>query len=97
MLKINRCLNAVLTLEGRLDTTTASQLEEAMGAAAAEADGITLDMAALEYVSSAGLRVLLKAEKALKEKGGGLTLRAPSEGVMEVLRITGFDTLLNIV
>ena len=96
MLNVKTTMTAVLTLEGRLDTTTSSQLEEAI-AAAEGAEAIRLDMRGLEYISSAGLRVLLKTEKAQREKGGSLTLEAPTEEVMEVLRITGFDSLLNIV
>ncbi len=96
MLDIKTTMTAVLTLEGRLDTTTSSELEEAI-AAVGGAEAIRLDLRGLEYISSAGLRVLLKTEKALREKGGSLTLEAPTEEVMEVLRITGFDTLLTIV
>ena len=96
MLDIKTTMTAVLTLEGRLDTTTSSALEEAI-AAVGGAEAIRLDLRGLEYISSAGLRVLLKTEKALREKGGSLTLEAPTEEVMEVLRITGFDTLLTIV
>ena len=85
MLDIKTAYTARLSLEGRLDSTNAAQLEEAFRDALERAEAISLDMSGLEYISSAGLRVLLKAEKAMKEKGGSLTVSSPSEDVMEDL------------
>ena len=85
----------MLKIIGRLDTTTAPQLEEAVTAAAAEAKELVLDCAALDYVSSAGLRVILKAQKLMNRKGT-LKLTHVNETVMEVLEITGFCDILTI-
>ena len=86
---------AVLALKGRLDTVTAPdfdrQWETAVGA---EDLKVVLDMAALEYVSSAGLRSLLMAGKKMKRAGGKLAVAALKGMVAEVFTISGFDKLL---
>ena len=84
-----------LKVIGRLDTTTAPQLEETVVAAAAEAKDLILDCAELAYVSSAGLRVILKAQKLMMRKGT-MKLTHVNETVMEVLEITGFSDILTI-
>ena len=87
----------VIALEGRLDTTTAPQLEAALVPAFDEAGEIMLDFAKLEYVSSAGLRVLLIGQKTAKAKGASMTVSSVSEDIMEVLEMTGFTDMLTIV
>ena len=85
-----------LTLSGRLDTTTAPELEKVIEA---QTDGVTeleLDMEKLEYISSAGLRVLLAATKQMDAAGGTLTVSHVCEDVMEVFDMTGFSDILNI-
>lgn len=85
----------VLALEGRLDTTTAPQLEQAINDSA---DGITklvFDMEKLDYISSAGLRVLLGAQKRMN-KQGSMVVKNVCEDIMEVLEITGFCDILTI-
>lgn len=84
-----------LALTGRLDTTTAPELEPVLESVLTEANGLVLDMQNLEYISSAGLRLLLRAQKAMAAKGG-LTLTHVPEQVMEVLDITGFSEFLKI-
>lgn len=84
-----------LTLNGRLDTTTAPALESVLESVMPDAKGLVLDMQNLEYVSSAGLRLLLMAQKAMAAKEG-LTLTHVPEQVMEVLNITGFTDFLKI-
>lgn len=84
-----------LKIEGRLDTTTAPQLDEVVAAAAADAKELVLDCETLAYVSSAGLRVILKAQKLMNRKGT-LKLTHVNETVMEVLEITGFVDILTI-
>lgn len=84
-----------LILTGRLDTTTAPLLEAEVAALAGITD-LTLDLAGLEYLSSAGLRVLLLAQKRMNEQGG-MVLRHVSETVMEVLELTGFADILTVV
>lgn len=81
---------------GRLDTNTAPELEQAI---IAEVDGlmaITLDLADLDYISSAGLRVVLMLHKTMASKKGTLTIKHPKEEVMEVFDMTGFSSFLNI-
>lgn len=85
-----------LTLEGRLDTTTAPQLESILIPAFDEAKKIVLDFSQLVYISSAGLRVLLMGQKATKAKDASMTVTDVSEEVMEVFEMTGFSNILTI-
>ena len=83
-----------VALEGRLDTTTAPKLEELRGSV----DGVSrlvFDLAKLEYISSAGLRVLLAMQKRMNRQGAML-LRNVNEAVMEVFEVTGFSDILRI-
>lgn len=84
-----------LTLQGRLDTTTAPQLEEALHSSLGGVTELTLDLAELKYISSAGLRVLLSAQKTMN-KQGSMKLRHVNSDVMEVFEITGFSDILTI-
>lgn len=84
-----------LTLSGRVDTVTAAELEAAIFTDANGIAAVILDMAALEYMSSAGLRVLLAAQKRFAA-GGGVTVRRPNETVAEVLDMTGFSDILTV-
>jgi len=83
-----------LALEGRLDTTTAPRLQEALVLAFNEAKQIKLDFTELVYVSSAGLRVLLIGQKTAQQKEVPMTLYGVSEEVMEVFEMTGLSDLL---
>ena len=86
----------VLTLSGRLDTTTAPKLQEALIPEFDAAKTVTLDFAELAYISSAGLRILLMGEKAAKLKTGKQVLvNVPAE-IMEVFEMTGFSGILTI-
>ena len=81
-------------LDGRLDTTTAPDLENELG----DLNGIeelVIDMENLDYISSAGLRVILKAQKIMNEKGS-MKLKNVGESIMEVFEITGFSDFLTI-
>ena len=82
-----------VTLEGRLDTTTAPQLDEFLSNNLMGVNTLTLDCANLVYVSSAGLRVLLATHKKMK---GAMKLTNVQELVMEVFEITGFADILTI-
>ncbi|MCL2218963.1 MAG: STAS domain-containing protein [Chitinispirillia bacterium] len=86
----------VFTLTGRLDTTTAPQLQETLLPAFEGGAHVELDFAALAYVSSAGLRVLLLGEKAAKSKGGVFSLVNVSDEIKEVFEMTGFTDILKI-
>jgi anti-sigma B factor antagonist len=84
-----------VTLEGRLDTTTAPELEESVKG---NIDGVTeliFEIAPLEYISSAGLRVLLATQK-IMNKQGSMVVRNASEEVKEIFEVTGFYDILNI-
>ena len=85
-----------ITLEGRLDTNTAPQLEAGLKASLSGVTVLGLDFSGLEYISSAGLRVLLAAQKAMS-KQGKMTIRHVNETIMEVFEITGFVDILSIV
>jgi anti-sigma B factor antagonist len=88
-------INLEIALEGRLDTTTAPELEAELNQSMPGAESLTLDFAKLEYISSAGLRVLLSAHKVMAQKGGMKVIRA-NEIVMEVFEVTGFADILTI-
>ena len=84
-----------LTLEGRLDTATAPQLEGELKTSLAGVQKLVLDLEELEYISSAGLRVLLSTQKTMK-KQGSMVVRHVSPIVMEVFEMTGFSDFLTI-
>ena len=82
-------------LEGRLDTTTAPQLEAELGSALSGVTALKFDLAKLEYISSAGLRVLLSAQKTMN-KQGTMVITGVSTEVQEIFDVTGFSDLLTI-
>ena len=84
-----------LALEGRLDTTTAPQLEAEVKGALDGVTELTMDFSRLEYLSSAGLRVLLAAQK-IMSKQGRMVIRHVNETIMEVFEVTGFSDILTI-
>ena len=83
-----------LSVEGRLDTITSPDLEKEI-ASVADAEELIVDFSKLEYISSAGLRVLLSAHKSFVKKGG-LTITNVNETVLEIFEVTGFKDILNI-
>jgi anti-sigma B factor antagonist len=84
-----------VALEGRLDTMTSPELEAELKSSMDGAETLTLDLSKLEYISSAGLRVLLSAHKAMAGKGG-MKVKNVNEIVQEVLEVTGFSDILTI-
>jgi len=88
--------SVTLALSGELTALTAEQLNTAMETAIAEAACLTLDCTGLEYVASAGLRVLLRAKKMLDAKEGKFIVRNVCEAVMNVFEITGFNNIFEI-
>ncbi len=97
-MNINKKLdNGTLTiaLEGRLDTITAPELEAELKKSEGTADKLVFDMSGLEYISSAGLRVLLSAHKSMIGKGG-MKITHVNEIVSEVFEVTGFSDILDI-
>ena len=98
MLNISRKGDAqavIMELEGRLDTTTAPQLEAELKAVMADANSVCFDFEKLEYISSAGLRVLLSVHKQMNSKGG-MEICHVNEAIMEVFDVTGFTDFLTI-
>lgn len=97
-MEIQKTLNGTaltVAVEGRLDTTTSPRMEEELRKSI---DGITdliFDFGKLEYISSAGLRVLLAMQKTMN-KQGKMTLKNVGEVVMEVFEVTGFVDILSI-
>ena len=94
--KIKENQSAIVSLEGRLDTVTAPELEKELHALRPGLTELKLDFAKLDYISSAGLRVLLSAQKVMN-KQGKMTLTNVSETVMEIFEVTGFSDILTIV
>lgn len=82
-------------LEGRLDTTTSPRLEEELRSSIAGITSLVIDFEKLEYISSAGLRVLLAMQKIMNRQGE-MMIKNVSETVMEVFEVTGFVDILNI-
>lgn len=86
---------AVIGITGRLDTVTAPELEEYINSRLGGVETLTIDCAGLEYISSAGLRVLLRAEKKMSACGQ-MKLKNVSPIIMEIFEITGFNEILTI-
>ena len=92
--KITKDGIVTIQIDGRLDTTTAPDLEEVIG----NLEGVTdlvFDLKNLEYISSAGLRIILKAQKIMNTQGS-MKLIGVSDSVMDVFDITGFSDILTI-
>ena len=85
-----------LSLEGRLDTTTAPELEAVVRSSLEGVGSLVMDLAGLDYLSSAGLRVLLSAQKQMNRKKGKMVVRHVCETIMEVFDMTGFSDILTI-
>lgn len=87
--------SATLVVVGRLDTQTAPELEKELDGVVSGLKELTFDMTGLEYVSSAGLRVILKAQKLMNAQGS-MKLTGVNDSIMEVFDITGFLDILTI-
>lgn len=98
MLNISKNISgdkAVFELEGRLDTITAPQLENEMKLSLGGVSQLTLCLEKLDYISSAGLRVLLSAQK-IMAKQGQMKVTKVNSAVMEIFEVTGFADILTI-
>lgn len=84
-----------IALEGRLDTTTSPQLEAEMRNSLGDVTSLVLDLAGLEYISSAGLRVLLSTQKVMNHQGE-MKLIHVNDVVSEIFEVTGFTDILTI-
>lgn len=87
--------NYTLSISGRIDTITAPQLEAELAPCLKDATALTLDFEKLDYISSAGLRVILSTQKVMN-KQGKMTIKNVNEMVMEVFEMTGFSDVLTI-
>lgn len=99
MLNINKETNGTtlkVKLDGRLDTTTAPQLEGELKESLEGVTELDFDINDLQYISSAGLRVLLSMQK-IMNKQGEMTVRGANEDIREIFEVTGFSDILNIV
>ena len=97
-MEIKKTLNGnelLVAVEGRLDTTTAPQLEENVRSSIDGISSLVFNFEKLEYISSAGLRGLLAMQK-IMNKQGSMTIRNVNETVMEVFEVTGFVDILTI-
>lgn len=93
--QISEGTDLTVKLIGRLDTATAPSLEGELRKSVDGVEKLTVDMTELEYISSAGLRVLLSAQKVMNRQGK-MIIRGANETIMEVFEITGFVDILNI-
>lgn len=84
-----------IAVDGRLDTTTAPMLENEINEQASDAKMLVLNLNGLEYISSAGLRVLLASQKKMNQQGS-MKITGVCEAVMEVFEMTGFADILTI-
>jgi len=98
MLNINKTIEgskAVFALGGRLDTQTAGELEKELKESLDGISELTLDFEKLDYISSAGLRVLLSTQKTMNQQGK-MTITRVNETIMEIFDVTGFSDILTI-
>ena len=97
-MKITKYLNGTqlsLVLEGRLDTTTAPELEKELDSGLEGVTELIFNMEGLDYLSSAGLRILLGAQKTMKKQGSMKVIHV-NETIMEIFEVTGFADILTI-
>lgn len=95
IVKTSEGTKLTLAVEGRLDTTTAPQLEAELKSSLDGVTELTLDFEKLEYLSSAGLQVLLAAQKVMNKQGSMVVLHV-NETIQEVFEVTGFVDILTI-
>jgi anti-sigma B factor antagonist len=98
VMTINKTQNGselTISLTGRLDTTTAPQLDDELKTALEGVEKLSFDFSGLEYISSAGLRVLLSAQKVMN-KQGSMIVKNVSEEISEIFEVTGFVDILTI-
>ena len=86
----------VLSIEGRIETNTAPEFQNAVLGAFQKCNNVILDFEEVAYISSAGLRGLLLGQKTAQSKGGSMVLTNVNDAVMEVLKMTGFRSILTI-
>lgn len=98
-MKINKTVEegkVKLALEGRLDAITSGELQAVLSEILESVGELTLDLTSLDYISSAGLRVVLGTQKQINAKKGKMIIKNVNETVMEVFQLTGFVDILTI-
>lgn len=85
-----------IELEGRLDTTTAPELDEVVKSSIDGVTDLVFDMTGLEYISSAGLRVLLSAQKAMGKVNGNMVVKNINDVIQEIFEVTGFIDIFTV-
>ncbi|MBR1672107.1 MAG: STAS domain-containing protein [Fretibacterium sp.] len=93
--KVQSGAELTVALDGRLDTVTAPQLDAELGGLSGVAK-LVFDMGKLNYISSAGLRVLLNAQKKMEKSGGDMLVRNINHEIREIFEVTGFDEILTL-
>ena len=92
--KQDSTLNVVIS--GNIDTVTAPELDSQLQENITDVKDLILDFAAVDYISSAGLRVILMANQQMEDVDGNMTVKNVNEDVRDVFEMTGFDSLLNL-
>lgn len=85
-----------VTISGNIDTVTAPELDSKLQENISDVKDLVLDFAAVDYISSAGLRVILMANQQMEDVDGNMTVKNVNEDVRDVFEMTGFDSLLNL-
>lgn len=85
-----------ISIAGRVDTVTSPELEKLIQAEIGDIESLVLDLKDMDYISSAGLRVLLAAHKTMSKKNG-MKVKNAGADVMEIFEVTGFSDILDIV
>ena len=96
---INKTLDGTtltMAIEGRIDTQTAPELEAVIKDSIDGADRLVLDFAKVNYISSAGLRAVLSAQNWMDAKKGAMVIRNAAKVILNVFKVTGFDTFLTL-
>ena len=88
--------NLTVVISGNIDTVTAPELDAKLQENIADVKDLVLDFAAVDYISSAGLRVVLMANQQMEDVDGNMTVKNVNEDVRDVFEMTGFDSLLNL-
>ena len=88
--------NLTVVISGNIDTVTAPELDAKLQENITGVKDLVLDFAAVDYISSAGLRVILMANQQLEDADGTMTIKNANDDVRDVFEMTGFDSLLNL-
>ena len=98
-MELNKNINgnkATIYLEGRIDAKTAPDVQEALLALPAEVKALDLDFTAVDYISSAGLRMIMVVQQSYEDKSGSLKIVGAKDEIIEIFEVTGFTEFLDI-